>query len=155
MRKWHFVSWICAPLEHWGLSGSAATGWSEFALSTNEVESNLCDEGTKEGTDLDGKSSWLACVYFRALIFWFSTGFSWVPTKGVCIHSCEFEANHIQKEACMLIKLTSFHIAWANLDLSCSNVGMMFLAQYPLVPTSMAKKLTIHPRFFMQLQRVA
>ena len=55
----------------WRLSGSATTGGSGFALSTNEVESKLCDDGTKEGSDLWKKclfhnSSWLACVYFCA-----------------------------------------------------------------------------------------
>ena len=57
----------------------------------------------------------------------------------------------------MLIKLTSLHVAWTDLDVnpSCSIVGMMFLAQYPQAATPMAKKLTIHLRFFMQSQRVA
>ena len=45
------------------------------------------------------------------LILWFSTGFSWVPTKGGCTHSWEFDANHMQKEACMLIQLTSLHVS--------------------------------------------
>ena len=49
----------------------------------------------------------------------------------------------MQKEACMLIKITSLHVAWAALgvNLSCSNFGTMILAQYPLVSTSMAKSL--------------
>ena len=43
-------------LNGWGLSGSATTGGPGFALSTDKVESKLCDEGIKEGTKLDGKS---------------------------------------------------------------------------------------------------
>ena len=41
---------------HWGLSGSAGTGGSGFALLTNDVESRLCDEGTDEGIHVDDKS---------------------------------------------------------------------------------------------------
>ena len=43
-------------LDECGLPGSAATGESGFALSTKGVGSKLCDEGTNDGTDLDGKS---------------------------------------------------------------------------------------------------
>ena len=51
----------------------------------------------------------------------------------------------------MLIQLTSLHVAWTAFDVNprWSNVVTMFLAQYPLAPTSMAKELMIHPRFLM------
>ena len=42
-------------LKECGLSRSA-TGGSGFALSTKGEESKLCDEGTNERTDLNGKS---------------------------------------------------------------------------------------------------
>ena len=150
-------------LDKCGLSGSATTGESGFALATKGVESKLCDEGTSERTDFDGKRVCFTVAVgshvFNSvdLILWFSTGFSWVPTKGGCAHSWEFDANHMQKEACMLIQLTSLHVAWAAFDVNprWSNVVTMFLAQYPLAPTSMAKELTIHPRFLMESQRVA
>ena len=50
----------------------------------------------------------------------------------------------MQKEACMLIKLTSLYVAWAAFDVNPSwrNVGTMFMAQYPLAPSSMAKELS-------------
>ena len=50
-------------LDDCGLSGSPATGGSGFALSTKGVESNLCDEGTNEGTDFDGK-----CICITAAV---------------------------------------------------------------------------------------
>ena len=136
-------------LDECGLSGSATTGESGFALATKGVESKLCDEGTSERTDFDGKRVCFTVAVgshvFNSvdLILWFSTGFSWVPTKGGCAHSWEFDANHMQKEACMLIQLTSLHVAWAAFDVNprWSNVVTMFLAQYPLAPTSMAKEL--------------
>ena len=41
-------------LNRWGLSGSALTGGSGFAVSIKEVDSKLCDGGTNDGTNLDG-----------------------------------------------------------------------------------------------------
>ena len=61
---------------------SAATEGLGFALSTNEVESKLCGEGTNGETDLDVKSARFTAavgshVFISVrLILWFLTGFS-------------------------------------------------------------------------------
>ena len=69
-------------LDEYGLSGSAKTGESGVTLATKGVESKLCDEGTNEGTDFDGKRVCFTVAVgshvFNSvdLILWFSTGFS-------------------------------------------------------------------------------